>query len=202
MPYWQLFYHLVWSTKNREPFLTPQVEPIVYGFIRSKTIGLGATLFALNGTEDHVHVVAAIPPAIAVAKFVGQVKGVSATKFNKGGFGTAVQWQGEYGAFSFDGKRLQNFIAYVERQKKHHAENKIIPILERTADRGIVLTRETAPTYESRSQEWWDELATVDIPPGQQCPGYETAPGNPVDLSPGGAATPGSQVNREPERSS
>ena len=95
MPYWQLFYHLVWCTKNREPFLTPQVEPIVYDFLRSKAIGLGATLFALNGTVEHVHMVAAIPPAIAVAKFVGQVKGVSATKFNKGGFTAILYWQEE-----------------------------------------------------------------------------------------------------------
>ena len=160
MPYWQLFYHLVWSTKNREPLLTPQVEPIVYGFLRSKAIGLGATLFALNGTVEHVHMVAAIPPAIAVAKFVGQIKGVSAAKFNKGGFSAILYWQEEYGAFSFDGKRLPNFVAYVERQKEHHAQNKTIPVLERTADGGVKLAREGAPSYEVGGQAWWDELAT------------------------------------------
>lgn len=62
MPYWQLFYHIVWSTKDRLPLLTPEAEPIIYGFLRGKAIGLGATLFALNGIADHVHMVAAIPP--------------------------------------------------------------------------------------------------------------------------------------------
>ena len=41
MPYWQLFYHLVWSTKHREPLLTPDVEPIVYGYLRSKAVRIG-----------------------------------------------------------------------------------------------------------------------------------------------------------------
>jgi hypothetical protein len=45
--------------------------------------------------------------AIAVAKFVGQVKGVAATRFNKlGATEEPLYWQGEYGALSFDAKRL------------------------------------------------------------------------------------------------
>ena len=75
MPYWQLFYHLVWSTKNRQPFLTPSVEPIIFGFLRSKAIALGGVVFAINGMFDHVHMLVSIPPRIAVADFVGQVKG-------------------------------------------------------------------------------------------------------------------------------
>jgi len=158
MPFWQLFYHLVWSTKNREPLLTPDVESIVYGHIRSKAIGLGATLFALDGVTDHVHMVVVIPPAIAVARFVGQIKGVSAAQTNKGGFETTVQWQREYGAFSFDAKRLPNFVAYVEHQKEHHAQDRLIPVLERTSEGAVTRIREAAPSYAVSAQGWWDEL--------------------------------------------
>ncbi len=73
MPYWQLFYHIVWATKNREPLLTPDVESIIHGYLRAKAIGLGAVVFALNGVLDHVHLAAAIPPAVAVARFIGQI---------------------------------------------------------------------------------------------------------------------------------
>ena len=111
MPYWQLFYHIVWSTKDRLPLLTPEVESVIYGFLRSKAVGLGATLFALNGVADHVHMVAAVPPKIAVAKFIGQVKAVASTRFNKSGqSNTPFFWQEEYGVFSFDGKRLPNYM--------------------------------------------------------------------------------------------
>jgi len=163
MPYWQLFYHIVWSTKNREPLLTPKVEPVIHGFLRSKAIGLGATVFALNGIEDHVHLVAAIPPKIAVAKFIGQVKAVASTKFNKAGLSDRpFFWQAEYGAFSFDGKRLPNYIAYVERQKEHHAQGTTIPILERTDGVSPQVVRETVPVYEVEDLDWRRELEALE----------------------------------------
>jgi REP-associated tyrosine transposase len=135
MPYWQLFYHLVWATKNRELLLTPDVEPIVHEFLRDKAIGLGATVFALNGMADHVHLVVAVPPKIAVATFVGQVKGVASAKLNKlDPIPSRFFWQDEYGAFSLDRKRLPSHIAYVELQKERHAQGTVIPALERTGD--------------------------------------------------------------------
>ena len=158
MPYWQLFYHAVWATKNRAPLLTPEVEPIIYGFLRSKATRLGATVFALNGTVDHVHIVVSIPPRIAVAKFIGQIKAVASTRFNKSGLSPIpFFWQDEYAVFSFDRKRLPNYIAYVERQKEHHAQRTTIPILERT-DGSIIVVREPVGSYTVEEEEWRREL--------------------------------------------
>ena len=121
MPFYQLYYHLVWATKRRAPLLTAEVEPVIHGFLLSKAIGLGATVFALDGVEDHVHMVASIPPRIAVARLVGQVKGAASARFNSIGSDAPVfYWQSEYAAFSFDRKRLPNYIAHVSRQKEHH----------------------------------------------------------------------------------
>jgi REP element-mobilizing transposase RayT len=133
MPYWQLFYHLVWATKNREPLLTPDIEPEVKSSIRRKAVGLGAKAFALDGTVDHIHMVAAIPPGIAVATFVGKVKAVASNRFNKAHSDSLLYWQEGYGALSLDAKRLSNCIAYVERQKEHHSRDEVIPLLERAA---------------------------------------------------------------------
>ena len=103
MPYWQLFYHVVWATKNREPLLTARLEPVVHGFLRAKAVGLGAMVFALNGVEDHVHMVASIPPGIPVARFVGQVKAVASAKLNKSGLSVGrFSWQKvKVGAFGW-----------------------------------------------------------------------------------------------------
>jgi len=138
MPYWQLFYHMVWATKNREPLLTLDVEPVIYGFLRGKATGLGAVVCALNGVTDHVHMVASIPPKIAVATFIGQVKAVATTRFNKSGYG----------------KRLPNYITYVGRQKEHHAQGNTIPILERTGDGGPQVLRETRVDYSLEQDDW------------------------------------------------
>jgi putative transposase len=159
MPYCQLFYHLIWSTKNRLPLLSAQVEPVVHDFLRAKAIGLGATVFALNGTEDHVHLVASIPPKIAVARFVGQIKAVASTRFNKSApDGLPFFWQEEYGAFSFDAKRLPNYVAYVNNQKEHHAQNTLISVLERTTDDFPRLVAEAAGVYAIESAIWRREL--------------------------------------------
>jgi putative transposase len=162
MPYWQLFYHIVWPTKDRLPLLTMDVETRIHDLLRGKAIGLGATVFALNGVLDHVHMVVAIPPKIAVAKFIGQIKAVASTKFNKSGVGEIpFFWQEEYGVFSFDGKRLPNYIAYVERQKEHHALGTVIPILERTDDMAVRFTHEATISYAVEDETWRHELEAL-----------------------------------------
>lgn len=160
MPYWQLFYHLIWSTKNRQPLLTTQVEPIIHGYLRQKAINLEATVFALNGTADHVHLVVSIPPKIAVSKFVGQVKAVASTRYNKteSGRQNPFFWQEEYGAFSFDRKRLPNYVAYVERQKIHHADRNTIPILERIEPVDGSSLHEPELSYHIDDLNWRHEL--------------------------------------------
>ncbi len=162
MPYWQLFYHIIWSTKDRLPLLTPDIETFIHDLLRRKAIGLGATVFALNGVLDHVHMVAAIPPKIAVAKFIGQIKGAASTKFNKSGVSeVSFFWQEEYSVFSFDGKRLANYIAYVERQKEHHAQGTIIPILERTDNMVVRFAQEAAIPYAAEEEVWRRELEAL-----------------------------------------
>jgi REP element-mobilizing transposase RayT len=162
MPYFQLLYHLIWSTKDRESLLSEKVEPIIHNFLRSKAIGLGAIVYALNGTEDHVHAVVSIPPKLSVARFVGQVKAVASTKFNKSfPHGQTFFWQNEYGAFSLDGKRLPNFIAYVERQKEHHTQGNIIPVLERTSGSSPTLLRDSGTGYVVEDEQWWQEMETT-----------------------------------------
>jgi REP element-mobilizing transposase RayT len=161
MPYWQLFYHLVWATKNRETLLTTEVEKSIYGYLLKKAIGLEATVYAMNGYENHVHIVASIPPKISVSKFVGQVKAVASVKYNQTNpHAVPFYWQEEFGAFSFDRKRLPNFVAYVQKQKEHHAEKKIIPALERETVNEII--REAAPVYMTEDGDWWQTMLEME----------------------------------------
>jgi len=159
MPYWQLYYHIVWTTRNRQPWLTSEVETIIYRIIRAKANDLEGVVFALNGTADHTHLVVAIPPKMAVATFIGQVKGVASALFNKEHPGEIpFAWQAEYGAFSFDKKRLPNVVAYVERQKEHHRESKIIPILERWEGDQAPIVQEVAEVYAIEDDDWFQAM--------------------------------------------
>ena len=112
MPYWQLFYHAIWATRGREPLISAEVESVIHGLLRGKAVGLGAEVFALNGMEDHVHLVVAIPPKLSVARFIGKVKGATSTRFNKAGLlNRPFFWQEEYAVLSFDRKRLPRYVA-------------------------------------------------------------------------------------------
>lgn len=164
MPYTQLFYHLVWATKNREPLVTPDAEEMIYDLLRSKAIGLGGTVFALNGMPDHVHLVTTIPAKIAVATFVGQVKGVASTRFNKSNTrAEPLFWQEGYGAFTSDGKRLPNYIAYVERQKEHHAQGSVFCVLERSDDSTVQMLREDPASYAVEEAAWRAEMEALSL---------------------------------------
>jgi hypothetical protein len=94
-----------------------------------------------------------------------QVRAAASIKFNKRSPEEPLHWAEEFGALTFDGKRLPYVIAYVERQKEHHAAGTLIPVLERTEQplaSGVV--REWPSRYdEAGEREWWEEMMAHPI---------------------------------------
>ena len=133
MPYWRLFYHIVFATKNREPLITPDIEDELHGYLTGKATALGAIVYAVNGIEDHVHIVASVPPKIALSDFIGQIKGAASHHINHlpGRAGLLFDWQRGYGVLSFGQKQLDWVADYARDQKRHHREGTIVAALER-----------------------------------------------------------------------
>ncbi len=132
MPYWRLFYHITWATKNGEPLIDAEFETSLHNVIAAKATDLGAFVYAVGGTEDHVHLVASVPPSIALANFVGQVKGNS-SHFVNHALSTPCyfSWRSGYGIVSFGGKQLDTVVKYVRNQRHDHLESTAISFLER-----------------------------------------------------------------------
>ena len=131
MPYWRLFYHLTWGTKNRMQYIDQCFEKDLFKVIAAKGIELGAIVYAVGGIEDHIHMIAAVPPKVALSNFIGQVKGNSSHFVNhviKPDFTFA--WQSEYGVITFGEQRLHSLVKYVHNQRNHHAAGTIIRGLE------------------------------------------------------------------------
>ena len=132
MTYWRLHYHVIWSTLDRQPILTPTIEKVFYGVLYGKAKELDLKIHAAGNVEDHAHVVLSIPPKIAVADCVRHLKGASAYAINHmeesiGQF----KWQTGYGALTVGERSLEIVKEYAARQKEHHRNKTVIDIYER-----------------------------------------------------------------------
>ena len=133
MALWRLYYHFVWATKERLPLITADIEPELYGYIIGKANALACITHAIGGIDNHIHLIASIPPKLAIADFVKGIKGSSAHHLNHNvpHYSAKFGWQRGYGVFSLGGKQLDEAIAYVVNQKQHHQQGTIVAALER-----------------------------------------------------------------------
>lgn len=145
MAHWRLFYHFVWVTKSREPLLTAELQCRVFPYLMSKGRELGTLMLALNGLEEHVHVVAAVPPGMAPAEFVKRLKGAS-SRFISRELGLPFSWQEGYGVYSISEKDVQRVIEYVRAQKEHDRRRTCVP--------------------------GWESMSAGDDEPGPERPGH------------------------------
>ena len=137
MPCWRLFYHLIWATRGRVPVLEGEAARMAERSIRATAHEQSVLVHTVRIMPDHVHVAVSIPPSLAVAAFVGRLKGTASHLLNHANGRTdpgAFAWQAEYGAFSFGEKALPDVVAYVENQPARHATNRLWPALERWAE--------------------------------------------------------------------
>jgi putative transposase len=135
MTYWRLHYHLVWSTFQRQPTITPDRERVIYAVIYTKAKELQLIVHAVGAVKDHIHVVVSIPPKLAVSDCVRHLKGASAYTLNQlQGSETKFKWQEGFGALSVSEPLLKSVIAYANRQKEHHRERSIRPVYEQMED--------------------------------------------------------------------
>ncbi len=134
MTYWRLFYHVIWTTKRREPLVSLDVAGPLHSVIGAKATEMGALVHGVGGTADHVHLVASVPPTMALSEFVRQVKGASSHFANHQlNLSASFNWQAEYGIVSFDAKLLDKVVEYVKGQQQHHLNETTIPIFEKLA---------------------------------------------------------------------
>jgi putative transposase len=137
LPYWRLFYHLVWATRDRLPVIDAAEESAIRRSFELTVTDLNLIPHAIGVMPDHVHVVVSIPPKVSVAEAVKRFKGASAKAVNARSHEAAIltfRWQADYGALSFGDAALSRVMHYVEHQTEHHAEGKLWPKLEQADD--------------------------------------------------------------------
>ncbi|MBT5338201.1 IS200/IS605 family transposase [Candidatus Falkowbacteria bacterium] len=128
--YYKLFYHFIWATKNRSPIITTQIENQLKQFIPHKTLKLNAKQLKLEMVEDHLHLLARIPPKISVSAFVNSIKGSSSHYINAILDEKIFYWQTGFGVLSLAEKQLPFVAEYIKNQKQKHKDNDLISVFE------------------------------------------------------------------------
>jgi putative transposase len=136
MPFAKCYFHTVWATHRRAAVINPLIERVIFEAIRAKSVEMDCVVLAINGVADHVHVAIQIPPKLAPAELLRNVKGLSARQVNDSfpDLPSRFRWQDSYGILTFGATNLPFVTQYIENQKTHHAANAIRPYLERTDD--------------------------------------------------------------------
>jgi putative transposase len=99
--YTRLVYHIIFSTKDREPLISDDIKPQLFSYMGGIFRKLDSVAFAINGMPDHVHILAALPPTEAVADIVGKVKSNSSKWVHeKWPQHKRFAWQNGYGSFT------------------------------------------------------------------------------------------------------
>jgi len=113
--------HIIFSTKNREPWLESKMRPRVHAYLATICRDLGAELVRVGGVADHVHIVTTLPRTVSQAQLIEEIKKAS-SKWIKvlDARYRCFFWQRGYGAFSVSPSQLDTVVQYVEAQQEHH----------------------------------------------------------------------------------
>jgi putative transposase len=121
--YTSLHYHVIFSTKNRERWLVPDIEQRVWEFIGGIARKHRMIALQVGGVDDHIHALVTAPPTIAPCQIAQFLKGDSSKWIHEEfsalrNFG----WQDGYGAFTVSKSNIPEVINYIQNQRAHHRQ--------------------------------------------------------------------------------
>ena len=116
-----LYAHLVFSTKNREPFIVPDLAPRLYAYIGGILRETGSVLIEAGGMPDHIHLLISLGRQVAVADTVRTIKSNSSRWVHETfPARAAFAWQSGYGAFTVSFSNVEAVREYIRGQEEHH----------------------------------------------------------------------------------
>ena len=116
-----LHYHVIFSTKNREPWIRPDIETRVWSYLGGIARENDLKALLVGGIENHVHLLLGVPPTMPVSKAVQLIKGGSSGWVKETFGGTAgFGWQDGYGAFTVSKSLVPDVETYIRNQREHH----------------------------------------------------------------------------------
>jgi putative transposase len=117
----QIYIQIVFAVKNRSALISGKWEEELYKYISGIIKNKGQKPLAINGVENHIHILIGMKPDCNISDLVREIKKSSGTFIKEKKFTShQFNWQEGFGAFSYSPSQLDNVIHYVVNQKEHH----------------------------------------------------------------------------------
>ena len=115
-----LLIHFVFSTKNREPLITEDMQPRLWAYVGGIARTNKMKALAVGGVSDHIQMLLSLHPTVAADKAVQLIKSGSSKWMHQQGQ-RMFAWQTGYGAFTIGVSQVKTTVRYITNQKRHHA---------------------------------------------------------------------------------
>lgn|SRR6267142_1357137 len=132
-----LHYHIVFSTKERRPFIKLPWRPKLHEYLGGTVRGLGGVPEIIGGVEDHVHLLVGLRATHCLADFMQELKKASsvwAAKHHEPHFA----WQEGYAAFTVSWIHIDAVRHYIATQEEHHRKTDFVAELKTLLDKNGV----------------------------------------------------------------
>jgi putative transposase len=131
-----LLYHIVFSTKQREPLIIENLREELYKYIGGIIRGEEGILIEIGGIDDHIHLLVKIKPSISISEMLNKIKANSSKWVNENNKSPRrFQWQEGYAAFTVSESQVPPVREYIQNQEDHHKrisfQDEFIALLEK-----------------------------------------------------------------------
>ena len=118
--YLSLHYHLVFSTKNREPLILPAWRARLHEYLGGTVRGLGGIPEEAGGVAEHVHLLVGLKATHCLANFMRELKKCSSGWVHDELGVRPFAWQEGYAAFTVSPPARESIRGYIRAQEEHH----------------------------------------------------------------------------------
>ncbi len=135
--FFSLHYHIVFSTKNRDPFIHVEWRPRLHSYLGGIIRGMNGVAEIVGGVDDHVHILASLRPVHRLADVMRDMKKDS-TNWVKEYFDDRFLWQEGYAAFTGSPSATESVRSYIANQEQHHKKQSFVEELKDLLERAGV----------------------------------------------------------------
>jgi REP element-mobilizing transposase RayT len=131
----QIFIHLIFATKKRQPRITPEIEERLFSYLGTICSEMGATPIQVGGYRNHIHMLFLMPKYVTLVDLIKKIKATSSIWLKtQGQEFHDFYWAEGYAAFSIDRNGKDKIVRYIQNQEAHHSKTLFESELESLLD--------------------------------------------------------------------